>query len=159
MPPAGNSSGADLISGGPRGIVIIDGFESGCGVVCEPGVVAYDGSGASIVIFDLDSYHQSCRVTGARRFVPIYDLDSKDVKIRIKLKAVFLSLCPIGTRSNLIAVNPQSVVIIRGNDNICGEGKWSSSSVGPEIIAEIRNIVIGYESSIFLPDPIRIAEV
>lgn len=157
--PRRSVGGSQLISGGPRRIVIIDTFESRCGVVCDPCVVAYDGLSASIGKSDLDSSDQCCRVNVARRFVPVYDLDSKDVIILIKFNAVFLSLSPIGTRSNLIAINPQSVVIIRSNKNICGDGVWAGFRLGNEIIAEVPNIVIGYDFRIFFPDPIRITEV
>jgi len=114
---------------------------------------------ASISKSDLDSSDQCCRVDTARRLVRVYDLDSKDVIIVIKLNAVFLSLSPIGTRSNLNAINPQSVVIIRSNKNICRDGVGSSFRLGNEVIAEIPNIVTGYDFSIFFPDPVRIAEV
>ena len=65
---------------------------------------------------------------------------------------------PVVTLSNDIVINPESIIIIRSNDNFCGDGVWSTRT-NRKVVAEISNGVDWYGLSIILPDPIGLAEV
>ena len=154
--PRCSVGGTQLISMGPRKIVVKETLESGWSAVCEPATVAHNRLGTPIRIKDLDSGEQCSRVDRTARSVN--DLGSKDVIIRIEGDAVFLSYCPVVTLSNGIAINPESIVIIPSNDNFCGDGIWTART-NRKVVAEISNGVGWYGCSIILPDPIGLAEI
>jgi hypothetical protein len=123
--------------------------------MCEPATVARDRFGTPIRVKDLDSGKQCSRV--GRGTGSVNNLGSEDVMHRIEGDAVCLSYRPVGTLPNGISINPEGIFIIPGNDNFCGDRVWSAEML--KVVAEIANGVGWYCSSIFVPNPVGIAEV